>query len=224
MSNLIFTDTFFEINLCMLGTYILSYFLINDIISRTKYPINKRSNLVTRIISCIHAFLSTYGSYLYVNDYIGYDEWNSKYIMISKMYIIYDTMIILLNFNAKELIHHIVFYIGITTNIPLISKIAAKALFAELSNFNLYAGWFLLSIGKNNTVLFKINAFMLLLVYFCFRIVNYGLLTYETLNLIGFQFRFFVIFSLWIMNMFWFRTLIYKAINMYQVKRVKNNE
>ena len=115
-----------------------------------------------------------------MNDYIGYDEWNSKYIMISRMYIIYDTMIILLNFNAKELIHHIVFYIGMTTNIPLISKIAAKALFAELSNFNLYAGWFLLSIGKNNTVLFKINAFMLLLVYFCFRIVNYGLLTYDS--------------------------------------------
>lgn len=222
MTNLVFTNTFFEINLCMLGTYILSYFLMKDVINITKYPKNKISNLVTRVISCIHAFLSTYGSYLYVNNYIGYEEWNRKYIMISRMYIIYDTMNILMNFNLKELIHHIVFYIGMITNIPLISNVAAKALFAELSNFNLYAGWFLLSIGKNNTVLFKINAFMLLLVYFFFRIVNYGLLTYETLNLIGFQFRFFVIFSLWIMNMFWFRTLIYKAINMYQVKKIKN--
>ena len=222
MANLVFTNTFFEINLCMLGTYILSYFLMKDVINITKYPKNKISNLVTRVISCIHAFLSTYGSYLYVNNYIGYEEWNRKYIMISRMYIIYDTMNILMNFNLKELIHHIVFYIGMITNIPLISNVAAKALFAELSNFNLYAGWFLLSIGKNNTIMFKINAFMLLGVYFCFRIVNYGLLTYETLNLIGFQFRFFVIFSLWIMNMFWFRTLIYKAINMYQVKKIKN--
>ena len=222
MTNLVFTNTFFEINLCMLGTYILSYFLMKDVINITKYPKNKISNLVTRVISCIHAFLSTYGSYLYVNNYIGYEEWNRKYIMISRMYIIYDTMNILMNFNLKELIHHIVFYIGMITNIPLISNVAAKALFAELSNFNLYAGWFLLSIGKNNTIMFKINAFMLLGVYFCFRIVNYGLLTYETLNLIGFQFRFFVIFSLWIMNMFWFRTLIHKAINMYQVKKIKN--
>jgi len=208
---------YFELNLPMLFTFIASYLFIYRKLGGTRYPETKKVGLSCRIVSCIHAFLSCYGSYMYLTEQIDYIEWSNKYIMISRMYVLYDIVMILLNFNLNELLHHIVFYIGMLANDEEISWLVALGLFAEMTNFNLYFGWFLLSLGYNNTIAFKINALMLLVVYFVTRVINYGYLSYAIFNIYGFEFRFLMLPALWVLNIHWFKTLVNKAINMYKL-------
>ena len=216
MKNIIFENTFYEINLLMFITYFASYFLYGHIINKTKFPKDKRYFLVSRIISCQHAFLSSYGSYLYLNNYIDYKEWNTRYVMISKMYLLYDLFIVILNFNKNDFIHHIVFYIGIVNNSVAVSTYAARSLYAELSNFNLNFGWFLINIGKDKTILFRINALLLLIVFFIFRVLNYAYITFDIFWNLGFQYINFVIPALWSLNIFWFKLLLGKAMKLYK--------
>lgn len=210
---------YFELNLPMLFTFIASYLFMYRKLGETRYPETKKVGLSSRIISCLHAFLSCYGSYMYLTEQISYTEWSNKYIMISRMYILYDTVMILLNFNFNELMHHIIFYAGMLATDKKISRLVALGLFAEMTNFNLYFGWFLLTIGYNNTKVFKINAFMLLVVYFVTRVINYGYLSYAIFNMFGFEFRYLIMPSLWFLNIHWFKTLVNKAINMYKLEK-----
>ena len=223
----LFPDNLYgKININMLFLFFFSFGIIYRIIQKTKYPREKIYYLTNKIISCIHALVSSYGAIIYLSKDITYEVWNDKYIMISKMYLIFDVIMMFVNRDSKQqLLHHLIFYFGLGYNDPR-RDILALAVFAELTNFNLYIGWFMISIGYDKSTYFKVNAIILLILFFFLRVINYIYLSYVSLITLtykyGLNFGGFFFIGLAILQIHWFILLLKKAMNMNKTKTNQN--
>lgn len=208
----------FTINLNFFLTFFFGYISILEILKKTRINKNIVNQLSIKIISCIHSVISFYGAYLYLYELIDYELWNNKYLMISKAYVIYDSIVLIC---AKQpiqyLFHHFIFYIGISFNFFDFSKYIAILLLAEITNINLNIGWLMVNTNYNRNIFFNINAFILLLLFFVFRVLNHIYISYITIFELfpkyGFKLIYICLFGLTFLQFYWFKKLLDKALN-----------
>ena len=207
--------SFGKININVLFSFFLTYSLIYKALEKSTFPKYKIYQFSNKLVSGIHSMISFYGAYKYINDGLDYETWNNKYIMITKMYLLYDTILCMYsNEGIQILFHHIIFYFGVGYNELKYSYFIAQALLAEITNINLHFGWFLLTIKYNKTKIFKINAIILIILFFIFRVLNYINLSYVSLitftKMYGFSNGAFLINGLGLRQVYWFKKLVEK--------------
>ena len=85
----------------------------------------------------------------------------------------------------------------------------AIALLSEISNQFLYFGWFLIKKKLENTLLFKINGIILLILFFIFRVFNFTYFSFFIFQNCSF-FENIIFLPITLLNYYWFVLLIKK--------------
>lgn len=206
---------FGRININVFFSFFFIYCIIYKILEKTTFPKYKIYQLSNKLVSAIHSIISFYGAYKYLNNGLDYEIWNNKYIMITKMYLLYDSILCLFNNEGIQILfHHVIFYFGVGYNEVKYSYFIAQALLAEITNINLHFGWFMLTIKYNKTKIFKINAIILIILFFIFRVLNYINLSYVSLitftNMYGFNNGAYFVNGLGLLQFYWFKKLVTK--------------
>tara|TARA_Y100000780_G_scaffold181344_1_gene167053 strand:- start:306 stop:983 length:678 start_codon:yes stop_codon:yes gene_type:complete len=206
--------------------YLFCFQIILFIVKKHSILSNRDNiHIASKITSCINAGLAVISSYLYI---IGYTDIKdvANYLIIMRGYLIFDCANISYYSNYFELkstlLHHIsLFFI---TYIDLQYKqnayYVARGLMGEFTNFSLYFGWFLLKKNLGQSKLFKLNAYVLIILWFILRSLNFTHLTWHILtNKYGYSEKT-TIFILSCLNNFWFYKLAKKGIEMKKTNKI----
>lgn len=210
-----------SINFC--GLFIVNFFTILFICRSSNYfrfnifGFNNKNliNFILKINSIIHGLIIWYISIRYLSNNVE-EETFLHYIEMSKGYLIYDTLMTLyyhkyVNGLKLMIIHHSLFFVALHSPLLVIYKhLAAQALKAEITNVFLYFGWFLLKKRWNNSIIFFINAGILLTLFLQYRVLNFTNLFIVSLSIEGVIMERIFIFVLMIMNIYWFVRLLEK--------------
>jgi len=195
--------------------YYLNIYLKNtslqEIINFSNKDFNK---LVNYIISCIHANVICFLSFLFLLNIIDFSLW-IHCLDIIRGYIFYDTINILYNnpYDYQMLIHHLLFFVGSYNNYILkYPSQMALGLLSEISNQFLYFGWFLIKNNFQNTKLFQINAIILLILFFIFRVLNFSYMSFFILQHCS-TFENLMFLPITLLNFYWFYLLFKKFFN-----------
>jgi hypothetical protein len=110
----------------------------------------------------------------------------------------------------QMLIHHLILFIG-TYNyyVILYPYQIALALLSETSNQFLYIGWFLIKKNLKNTMIFKINGIILLILFFLFRVINFTYLSFFIFTNCSF-YENILFLPITLLNYYWFFLLVKK--------------
>jgi hypothetical protein len=108
---------------------------------------------------------------------------------------------------------------GIPLHVQSNTNHLARGLMGEFTNFFLYFGWFLLKFKKDGTKIFKINAYILIILFFIVRASNYTHLLWESFRKRGFW-TILPIFILSSLNNFWFYKLAKKGVEMKTTNKI----
>lgn len=206
----------------MLHLYSLSFFLnffclnscnsLRNYINLTEYDYK---HLLIRINSIIHANLIVLIGILFIIGFIDDSTW-MLCLDITRGYCLYDTLMILY-FTPKDftmIIHHLMLFFGTYSHFISIYPIqAAIGLLSESSNQHLHFGWYMIKTKKTKSLLFKVNAAFLLLLFLFFRVINFTyLFLFACLNCSYIEPC--LILPIMSMNYYWFYLLCQKAISM----------
>ena len=187
---------------------------------------SKRNNIhvASKINSCINAGISVYYSIYYL---CGFSEIKDmeQMALILRGYLIFDSINIswysdIFDWNST-FVHHLSLFGASYVNLHEQSNAyyLARGLMGELTNFFLYFGWFLLKFKKDGTKIFKINAYILIILFFIVRASNYTHLLWELLRKRGFW-TILPIFTLSSLNNFWFYKLAKKGVEMKTTNKI----
>lgn len=181
--------------------------------------------LTTKIYSCYHSILIVFFSSLYLYDIISLNLW--IYLSyITKIYVIFDIFIVILNIKYfkewKEILfHHFILF----NSMLIIEKYPyefSHGLLAEISNIPLHYCWFLLKTNRMNTIKFKFSSLLLLILFTIFRIINFShiciIKLFDFHNVTLFEYS--LILTLTIMNYRWWILLLKKFYSVI----IKNND
>jgi len=188
----------------------LFFKLLSSVFVRNEY----KSYKIASYINCYS--VSLYVSLNCISNIFNFSDeryYNTMDLLFA--YFLYDT-ITMLCFDSKSsflfYIHHLsfVFIYLCFNNLFDIYKYELNNFFlCEISQIFLIHCW--LSLTFFNKKYFKINAILLLLTYFIFRVINFTYYTY--LSLVTNLYIFPICLTILSMNLYWFYLLIKKAIN-----------
>ena len=177
-----------------------------------RLPIEKRIEAKTRIISSIHAIILTMGTTGYLLDYIDLYSW-IQFLPLSSAFGLFDMTIITLNYKSFKKgylstgIHHFILIFGpLTITIESVITIAQSGMF-ETTVPLIDTSWYLYNANLTNTLVFKINSIIAIIVFFIGRVINSLHMTYKIMwcnnnTAIFFSFVFLAL------NIYWFKGLI----------------
>tara|TARA_Y100000389_G_scaffold83093_1_gene79646 strand:- start:973 stop:1668 length:696 start_codon:yes stop_codon:yes gene_type:complete len=182
----------------------------NSLLNRI--PEEKHVEAKTRIISSIHAIILTVGTTGYLLDYIDSDTW-IQFLPLSIAFGIFDMTIITLNYKSFKKsylstgIHHSILILAPLTITRESRLTLAQAYICEITVPLIDTSWYLYNAKLTNTLGFKINSAIALVVFFILRVVNSLHIAYELVwrDNIVLTFSSFVLVSL---NIYWFKGLI----------------
>ncbi|SVE41202.1 uncharacterized protein METZ01_LOCUS494056 [marine metagenome] len=205
------------------------YYLISQLIfllSSKFTNFSKRNNIhvASKINSCINAGFAVYYSINYLCGWSKIEDMEQM-TLILRGYLIYDTINISYysnNFDWNSIfVHHLSLFGASYVNLHEQSNAyyLARGLMGEFTNFFLYFGWFLLKFKKDKTKVFKINAYLLIILFFTFRASNFTHLLWEAFRTRGFW-TILPIFTLSSLNNFWFYKLAKKGIEMKTTNKI----
>lgn len=185
-------------------------FVYNSLLNRI--PKEKHVEAKTRIISSIHAIIITVGTTGYLLDYIDTDSL-IQFIPLTSAFGMFDMTIITFNYKSFQKsyistgIHHFIVILGpLTITRETIATIAQAGIF-ETTVPLIDSCWYLYNAKLTNTLGFKINSVIALVVFFIVRVVNSVHMTYENAwrdNIVVT----FLSFILSVLNIYWFKSLI----------------
>jgi hypothetical protein len=187
---------------------------------------SKRNNIhvASKINSCINAgFAVSYSTY-YLCGFSKIEDMEQMDLML-RGYLIYDSINISWysdHFDWRStLVHHLSLFGASYANLHQQSNAyyLARGLIGEFTNFFLYFGWFLLKFKKDKTKVFKINAYILIILFFIVRASNYTHLLWEALRTRGIW-TILPIFLLSSLNNFWFYKLAKKGVEMKTTNKI----
>lgn len=194
--------------------YIFNIFLKKSFLQKIiNFSDQNYSKLIGYINSCIHAKIVYILSLLFILNIIDFSIW-VHCLDIIRGYCFYDTILILYNdpYNYQMLIHHILFFIGSYNNYIYIYPLKmAFGLLSEISNQFLYFGWFLIKKNLHNTLLFKINSVILLILFFVFRVLNFSYFLFFISQYCD-SYEFFMALPITLLNYYWFYLLFSKFL------------
>ena len=211
--------------LSIAASFYLSFQLI-FLLSSKFLKLSKRNNIhvASKINSCINASLAVGYSISYL---CGFNQIKNmeQCVLILRGYLIYDTINILYYpryFDlATTFVHHISLFGASYVNLYDDSNAyyLARGLMGELTNFFLYFGWFLLKFNMDKTKIFKINAYVLIILFFIVRASNYTQLLWEIFQIHSF-FTILPILILSSLNNYWFYKLAKKGVEMKTTNQI----
>jgi len=146
-------------------------------------PNNKKLPWITYIYSTIHALISFIAAYSYLYDYITTYEYLHLFAL-TVGYAIHDFIVVWRNrefFKSSwkgVLVHHsMMMYNGLLVlsyynSLEIVLKHTSRFFLTEISTVFLNISWFLITLKKTRTSLFKINGIILICLYFIVRILN----------------------------------------------------
>tara|TARA_B000000477_G_scaffold118385_1_gene117850 strand:- start:441 stop:1133 length:693 start_codon:yes stop_codon:yes gene_type:complete len=177
-----------------------------------RLPIEKRIEAKTRIISSIHAIILTASTSCYLLDYINSVTW-IQFLPLSSAFGMFDMTIITLNYRSfkksylSTTIHHFIVIFGPLTITSEYATSIAESYMFEATVPLIDTSWYLYNAKLSNTLGFKINSIIALIVFFIVRVVNSLQITYKIVwrNNNSATFFSFVFLAL---NMYWFKGLI----------------
>ena len=178
----------------------------------TKY---QHINLITRVLSIISTIITLIGSYLHITRQISNESYYNYFLVSLKGYLINDMIIQLLylKYFKKDILetsfHHIILILMV--NYSGLYNIKSVGLTSEYTNIHLYTGWYMIQIRKQNTIWFKINAVLLLISFYIFRVLLFTYLFYITIY-VGEKYHPVMLSGICLLNYYWFKLLINKAI------------
>lgn len=195
-----------------LGFYFFNIFLKNTSLQKIiNFSDKDYTKLTGYINSCIHANIIWFSSFLFLINIIDFSVW-IQCLNIIRGYCFFDTLLILYHnpFDYQMIIHHIILFIGTYNNyIFKYPSQMAIALLSEISNQFLYFGWFLIKKKLENTLLFKINGIILLILFFIFRVFNFTYFSFFIFQNCSF-FENIIFLPITLLNYYWFVLLIKK--------------
>ena len=186
----------------------------------TKY---QQVNFITRIQSIISTLITLVGSYYYISRQIS-DMTYYYFLIFLKGYLIHDSVIQLLYYKyfkkdiVFSIIHHIVLFL--TVNEGSQYNIKSVGLLSEYTNIHLYYGWYLIQQKQQNTIQFKINAVLLLITYFIFRVLMFTNIFFISIYY-GEKYHPIMVAIICLLNYYWFKLLADKA---YLLVKNKSNQ
>ena len=193
------------VNLKILGDYFFHSFRF----SQKTYV-----NLLGKINSIIHSIIIVSACLNYnsgkIEEYNFYD-----YLEVTKAYLIYDIFMMTFYYHHmvnyyQTLIHHILLLSALfMPSIKQYPEYVSQGLVAELTNIPLYFGWLLIQIDRKKSILFVINALLLLTLFLKFRVMNFIQLWLIALAE-KLQIEAMFIFILALLNTYWFIKLLEK--------------
>jgi len=197
--------------------YSIFFYFFNFYLKKSSFQsiVNLRENsylkLINYINSCIHAKIVYVLSFLLLMNFIDVSVW-SNCLDVTRGYCFYDTLMILYQnpLDYQMLIHHLILFIG-TYNyyVILYPYQIALALLSETSNQFLYIGWFLIKKNLKNTMIFKINGIILLILFFLFRVINFTYLSFFIFTNCSF-YENILFLPITLLNYYWFFLLVKK--------------
>jgi hypothetical protein len=184
-----------------------------------RLPIEKRIEAKTRIISSIHAIILTTSSLCYLLDYINYVSY-INFIPLSSAFGIFDMTIITLNYRyfkkgyVSTMIHHSIVVYAPVTFTSEYAKLIAQAYMFETTVPLIDTSWYLYNAKFNNTLGFKLNSIIALIVFFIVRVINSMYITYVIVWRDSNAAIFFSLVFLGL-NIYWFKLLICLYLGIY---------
>jgi len=160
----------------------------------------------------MHAIILTLGTSGYLLDYIDSDTW-IQFLPLSSAFGIFDMTIITLNYKSFKKsylstgIHHFILILGPLTITRESALTISQAYMFESTVPIIDTSWYIYNAKLSNTLGFKINSAIALVVFFIVRVVNSLHMTYEIIwhdnNVV-----IFCSFALLALNIYWFKGLI----------------
>ena len=192
--------------------------LINNIIYNYFYYKHKDVEYSIKYNSIIHAILSSLGGFLYLYDFISFE--NQKYIVYYSLgYIIFD----LYSYTFKKELkyermityfHHLLFYLGIKYYEPD-PILYSRLILSEISTIPLNLMW--ISKYKKKIKYAKFFSINFYILFFVFRVVNCSSLLYNMFWYSNDHLKFYLLSVFSSLNYYWFYLMTKKLI-----KKLKN--
>jgi len=175
----------------------------------------------TYIYSIIHSVLITVPCLLYLFDYISKTA-TSFFIDLSIGYAIYDLTIVINNYEIFDwkgiFIHHFAMLFLLSYRESYFDEVA-KGMLSETATIFLNISWILYQSNKTNTLLFNLNSIVVLILYFFTRVLSFPYLTFTLIINYNLNIVIYIMScTLSVLNIYWFKLLINKALS------VKNNK
>ena len=209
-------NTFFQEVFVFYIFWWMTYNKVNNLLVNksllNRIPKEKHVEAKTRIISSIHAIILTVGTTGYLLDYIDSDTW-IQFLPLSSAFGIFDMTIITLNYKSFQKsylstgIHHFILILGPLTITRESTLTIAEAYIFETTVPLIDTSWYLYNAKLTNTLGFKINSAIALVVFFIVRVVNSLHIAYEIVGRDNNAATFFS-FVFLALNIYWFKGLI----------------
>ena len=177
-----------------------------------RIPKEKHVEAKTRIISSIHAIILTAITSCYLLSYIDSDTW-IQILPLSSAFGIFDMTIITLNYNSfkkgylSTCIHHFIVILGPLAITRESALTIAQSYMFETTVPLIDTSWYLYNTKLTNTLGFKINSAIALVVFFIVRVVNSLHMTYVIVWHDNNAATFFS-FVFLALNIYWFKGLV----------------
>lgn len=200
---------------------VLGWEIINKFIC---YYNNKDREYNSRYLSSIHAIIITIISFYncFINRILNQNM--DMFFSLSLGYAIFDTYRALKKKETEFIIHHLIMIVSLFPivlnyyNIFILNHLyyyyISRAFLSESSTIFLNNCWLLIKENKKSGIEFKINSFMLIILFFLFRIVNF---TNIIFSIYYTKYSMFLLLHipLTILNYIWFYKLIKKSITFF---------
>jgi len=172
-------------------------------------------NGISKINSIIHSIIIVIVSSNFINNKISEETFIAN-LTVTRAFLLYDFITMCFYYNyfpgvKLALLHHLVFFIGMHVNtINIYPQLAAQGLRAEITNIPLYFGWFLIKVGMMRHPIFVLNAFMLLTLFFVYRVYNFTQLFLIAFGMRDTEVETSVLCVIMLLNIYWFTKLLEK--------------
>ena len=177
-----------------------------------RLPKEKRIEGKTRIVSSIYAIILTTASACYLLKFIDYESW-IQFFPMSSAFGLFDVTIITINYRCFEKVylltclHHFIVVFGPLTVTPEYSALISQSCISDATVPLIDISWYLYNAKLSNTLIFKLNSTLAIIVFFILRVVNSCYLSYEIIwhdNIILMCFSFVYL----TLNIYWFKGLV----------------
>ncbi|MEM9737779.1 MAG: TLC domain-containing protein [Bacteroidota bacterium] len=187
-------------------------------------PPSRQLAWASRLVSSLHAVIAFTSALLFLTHTITSKAWDTL-MNASRAYVLYDIGLMLLYPATSSSIqldvshHMILFFIMLFTFRH--ARYIAMGLLCEITQIPFYISWYLLKWDMDSTMLFKIFAFLTLLICFIFRVCLFSYIIYRLIRDYVYDKELITIpeiltfVPIACMNYYWFYLLVQKAIDSF---------
>lgn len=197
--------------------FIISFYNFKIIGNIFQFNITEKTlvNLLSKIMSLIHSIYIVSSCMNFNENKISENTFINS-LNVTKAYLLYDIFVMTYYRNyvmeyKKLMLHHIILFLGLYSNkVHEIPLFVSKGLMAEITNVPLTIGWILIKRKKEKSMVFILNGFILLTLFFIYRVINFTNLFLLSLNITDKMYEMSFVGIIMLVNIYWFTKLLQK--------------